>query len=459
MPAPPPTDAGPLAEPVPPGWPGDDPTVPDELGLLGGRPRRPRSSDDVGPEPRRRRRADTGPHPGRRSGVAHDGGPGTGATSRADVDTSHDGHDEPFEADADEGPHGEIAVGDGDDLVAGVQPAGRALVVMVVALVLAMLVNADALVERAERRAPGAQRDRALAVWYPVQDVSHVLQLHRIRELADWAAGDDDGEVAAPAPGRGSRDRGAGSRGPGGAADAGDDEAAGTSDTPAGAGELRTPTEDDPLRLWVGGDFMAQLLGESLLASAEPTGLIDPVLHYESASGLTRSDYYDWPDALGRDLDDHDAEVVVVMLGVNDGQGIMLADGTPVPAVDDPRWAPEYRRRVGALMDQLRAPGRLVVWIGQPPMRDPDLAASITVVNQAYADEAASRPWVTHVDAAAVLGGPGGTYAESLPAGPDGGGTAVDVRQPDGIHLTPAGGERLAAEVMAVIDAAVDLPG
>jgi hypothetical protein len=459
MPAPPPTDAGPLAEPVPPGWPGDDPTVPDELGLLGGRPRRPRSSDDVGPEPRRRRRADTGPHPGRRSGVAHDGGPGTGATSRADVDTSHDGHDEPFEADADEGPHGEIAVGDGDDLVAGVQPAGRALVVMVVALVLAMLVNADALVERAERRAPGAQRDRALAVWYPVQDVSHMLQLHRIRELADWAAGDDDGEVAAPAPGRGSRDRGAGSRGPGGAADAGDDEAAGTSDTPAGAGELRTPTEDDPLRLWVGGDFMAQLLGESLLASAEPTGLIDPVLHYESASGLTRSDYYDWPDALGRDLDDHDAEVVVVMLGVNDGQGIMLADGTPVPAVDDPRWAPEYRRRVGALMDQLRAPGRLVVWIGQPPMRDPDLAASITVVNQAYADEAASRPWVTHVDAAAVLGGPGGTYAESLPAGPDGGGAAVDVRQPDGIHLTPAGGERLAAEVMAVIDAAVDLPG
>jgi hypothetical protein len=459
MPAPPPTDAGPLAEPVPPGWPGDDPTVPDELGLLGGRPRRPRSSDDVGPEPRRRRRADTGPHPGRRSGVAHDGGPGTGATSRADVDTSHDGHDEPFEADADEGPHGDMAVGDGDDLVAGVQPAGRALVVMVVALVLAMLVNADALVERAERRAPGAQRDRALAVWYPVQDVSHVLQLHRIRELADWAAGDDDGEVAAPAPGRGSRDRGAGSRGPGGAADAGDDEAAGTSDTPAGAGELRTPTEDDPLRLWVGGDFMAQLLGESLLASAEPTGLIDPVLHYESASGLTRSDYYDWPDALGRDLDDHDAEVVVVMLGVNDGQGIMLADGTPVPAVDDPRWAPEYRRRVGALMDQLRAPGRLVVWIGQPPMRDPDLAASITVVNQAYADEAASRPWVTHVDAAAVLGGPGGTYAESLPAGPDGGGAAVDVRQPDGIHLTPAGGERLAAEVMAVIDAAVDLPG
>jgi lysophospholipase L1-like esterase len=459
MPAPPPTDTGPLAQPVPPGWPGDDPTVPDELGLLGGRPRRPPSFDDLGSEPVRRGRPlpadDDRPRPRRRAGDMHGGGPGPTATGRARVGATDGGHDERLEFEAPgDGPHDDVDVVEGDDLVAGVQPAGRALVVMVVALVLAMLVNADALVERAERRPTGPQRDRALAVWHPVQDVSHALQLHRIRELADWAAGDDGSEAAAPAPGRGSGDRGTGD--PGGGAD---DAAAGTADTPARDGEVRTPTEDEPLRLWVGGDFMAQVFGESLLAKAEPTGLIDPELHYESASGLTRSDYYDWPEALGRDLDDHDAEVVVVMLGVNDGQGIMLADGTPVPAVDDPRWATEYRRRVGALMDQLRAPGRLVVWVGQPPMRNPDFAAAMAVVNQAYVDEAAGRPWVTYVDAAALLGGPGGTYAENLPAGPGGAGTPVEVRQPDGIHLAPAGGERLAAEVMAVIDAAVDLPG
>jgi hypothetical protein len=429
MPAPPPTDADSLAQPVPPGWPGDDPTVPDELGLLGGRPRRPPSIDALG-------------------------APGAGRDNGYEVAADDDPRGEPY-GDVD---HLDLEVDvDGDDLVAGVQPAGRALVVIVVALVLAMLVNADALVERAERRPPGPQRDRALAVWHPVQDVSHALQLHRIRELADWVAGGDDGEAAAPAPGRGSRDRG-GTHDAGGGVAGGDDEVEGTSDTPARDGELRTPTEDEPLRLWVGGDFMAQVFGESLLAAAEPTGLIDPVIHYESASGLTRSDYYDWPEALGRDLADHDADVVVVMVGANDGQGIMLADGTPVPAVDDPRWAPEYQRRVGSLMDRLRAPGRMVVWVGQPPMRNPDFAAAMAVVNRAYADEAAGRPWVTYVDAAAVLGGPGGTYAENMPAGPAGGAPVV-VRQPDGIHLTPAGGERLAAEVMAVIEAAVDLSG
>jgi hypothetical protein len=101
-----------------------------------------------------------------------------------------------------------------DDLVAGVQPAGRVLVIIVAALVLAMLVNADALVERAERKPPGAERDRSLAVWHPVQDVSHVLQLDRLRQVTDWAVGDDDREATTTAPARGARELGAsGARG------------------------------------------------------------------------------------------------------------------------------------------------------------------------------------------------------------------------------------------------------
>ena len=113
MPGPPPTDTGPAAQPIPPGWPGDDPTVPDELGVLGSRPRRPPSID----------------------GVVLRRGNGSGERSepaerRRAAQTDHRDHAHP----------GDRAAVDDDDLVAGVQPAGRALVVMVVALVLAMLV-------------------------------------------------------------------------------------------------------------------------------------------------------------------------------------------------------------------------------------------------------------------------------------------------------------------------------
>jgi len=212
--------------------------------------------------------------------------------------------------------------------------------------------------------------------------------------------------------------------------------------------ELRTPTRDEPLRLWVGGDSMAQTFGESLVRMADETGVVDPTIHYETSSGLTRNDYYDWPRALARDVADQRSEVVVAVFGANDAQGIVLPDGMAVPDMSDPRWEPEYRRRVAALMDQLRRGGRLVVWITQPPMRDPEFDARIDVINDVYTDEASSRPWVALIDAATVLGDEAGGFAELLPAGSGG---VEDLRLADGVHLTRAGADRLAAEVLDVV--------
>jgi hypothetical protein len=433
----PPTGTGPPRAPVPAGWPGDDPTEPEDLALLGGRRR----------ERHRRARARRGSHNG----------------SDAPVEPPQAGPDEPAQALVEEPPEGngvvdepaddDIPVDLGhDDVVAGRQPAGRAVVIIVAALVLAMLVNADALVARAERQPPGRARDRALAVWHPVQDVSHALQLHRIRQLADRMVGDDgDGdENSVPS----TRDTRRGS--------AADDGASTTTTSPQaggaapGAVELRAPTADDPLRLWVGGDSMAQVFGPALATAAGATGLVEPTVHYEMASGLTRPDYFDWPRELRADIAAGDPEVLVAVFGVNDGQGIVLPDGTPVSEVDDPRWSAEYRRRVAELMDDLRADDRLVLWVLLPPMQDADYAARMAVVTQAVAAEAASRPWVVTVDAAGSLADASGAFAGSLP---DAAGAPVDVRLDDGIHLTEAGAARLASQVMEVLGAQADLTG
>ncbi len=71
----------------------------------------------------------------------------------------------------------------------GEQSAGACCVTMVVALALAALVNADALVERAERKPFGDGRDRSLAIWHPVQDIAHLTQISRLRDLGDWLGG------------------------------------------------------------------------------------------------------------------------------------------------------------------------------------------------------------------------------------------------------------------------------
>jgi hypothetical protein len=125
-------------------------------------------------------------------------------------------------------------------------------------------------------------------------------------------------------------------------------------------------------------------------------------------------------------------DVVVFMIGANDALQGMAMD--------------QYRQRVGAVMDQLRAPGRWVLWVGEPNMGRADLAAGVRTLNQVFAEEAAARPWVTYVDTWSLTSDSQGSYQEYLP-GEDG---ALElVRVYDGVHFTPAGGRRLAAAVIA----------
>jgi hypothetical protein len=297
--------------------------------------------------------------------------------------------------------------------------------------VLAALINADAMVERAERKPIGPDRDRALAIWHPVQDVSHVLQLHRIRAIGDALVGDDDvARASTPTPSRGREP----------APDAVDEQALATTTTVPPRPELRRPTAAAPLRVWVGGDSMMRDLSESVLRATAANPLLAVTTHYEISSGLTRPDYFDWPAALAADMEATDAEVVIVMFGANDGQGLVAADGTVHQRVSEPGWQQEYGRRVAAVMDQLQAPGRLVLWVAQPPMRDGDFDARIRIINELYRDAAATRPWVDLVETAPVVGTAAGGYDSAR-------------RQGDGIHLSREGADLLAGDLLARITA------
>ena len=154
---------------------------------------------------------------------------------------------------------------------------------MVVALVLAALVNADALVERAERKPLGPGRDRSLAIWHPVQDIAHVTQISRLRDLGDWLVGnEDEGGRGVPV-------------GPGPPTTVPPDAV-----RPDAAG-ARPP--DEPLRVYIGGDSIIRDAGDAFLNLASDSPLFDTTLHYENATGLTRPDFYDWPAALADDMD------------------------------------------------------------------------------------------------------------------------------------------------------------
>jgi uncharacterized protein len=312
----------------------------------------------------------------------------------------------------------------------GEQSAGRVLLTMVVALALAALVNADAIVDRVEREPFGHARDRSLAIWHPVQDVAHVTQLTRLRDLGDWLAGNEDrGASSAVPPVAGPSD--------------------GSDTTAATVPELRTPTAAHPLRVYLAGDSIMHDAGNAFLDVASGNPLLAPTLHYENATGLTRPDFFDWPSAVAADAERLHPDAVFLLFGGNDAQGLVTPDGSVVQDLSDPAWQAEYRRRVGAVMDELQADGRRVYWIGLPPMRSPRFDAHAAIMSTVYREAAASRPWVTYLDIVPLFGDERGHYVDRKP---DASGTEVSVRKDDGVHFNAAGADRIARHLLGLID-------
>jgi len=101
-------------------------------------------------------------------------------------------------------------------------------------------------------------------------------------------------------------------------------------------------------------------------------------------------------------------------------------------------------------MDEMRAEGRLVVWVGQPNMgpNRPDLQARVPALNAIFQEEAGKRPGVLYVDIWSLTSDANGAYAPFLP---NEDGSVVLIRANDGVHFTPEGGRRLAVAVMNAI--------
>jgi len=206
-----------------------------------------------------------------------------------------------------------------------------------------------------------------------------------------------------------------------------------------------TPT--DPLRLSIIGDSMAQIFGSSLENLAEVTRFIEAKLDYKVSSGLSRPDFFDWPQHMIDQLVEFDPDATVVLFGANDGQNVKYKG--KVLKVGSKAWQKLYAKRVGKAMDILTKGARRSYWVGNPIMRDPGYRARISMMDHIYEAEAKKHPGVFYVPTWALFVNEKGSYAEYLP---DADGDPVLMRNADGIHLTRAGGDRMAQAALDVIE-------
>jgi hypothetical protein len=306
--------------------------------------------------------------------------------------------------------------------------AGHVIVVGIVALLLGALLNAPGIEKTAESQPVGWRRDVSRFFAEPLADVSRFLHTDRPREWFQNALGregDDDISVSLPSP-----------------------TTLPEQATTTTVGVAFAP--DDPLRIWVGGDSLAVIPGQSVLerfpgASEGVIQSVRPEVDGQVATGLARPEVFNWPDHLKAETAS-DPDVVILTLGSNDDQALTNAPGGgTVSQGDAEAWVAEYRRRVGGLMDQIVGEGRTLVLVGIPIVRDSGRAAEYNTINTIFKEEAAKRDdRVLFVDTYPLFTDADDNYADYLP---NDAGDLVRYREGDGIHLTRAGGDLVADEI------------
>ncbi len=186
------------------------------------------------------------------------------------------------------------------------------------------------------------------------------------------------------------------------------------------------------------GDFMAGAVAEGLIEAFEESENVKIVEKWNGSSGFVRSDYYDWPASLPAIIAEIKPSAVIVMLGTNDRQQI-LVDGERVTQ-GTPAWSAEYERRVRAMAEAIKAGGTPAIWVGQPALRSSQMTASMLVFNDIYRRniEAVSGSFVDIWDGFVDENG------AFQPTGPDMNGLPARLRGSDGISFAKAGKRKAA---------------
>jgi len=303
----------------------------------------------------------------------------------------------------------------------------RVLGVCLAAFALWLLLDAPTLEHNAQVSPIGTRRSVSLSILRPIAALSRDLGVSHLVSVADGLIGRNGNHpgngqaITAPPPKRHRVGQ------------------VSTTTTPPNTVN-RHPTAANPLRVLVLGDSLGIDLGDVLVNDLTQTGVCRATLDGQVSTGLTRPDYFNWPAELASDLSKDDPQVVVVMIGANDAQDL---PGPPDIPFGTPAWLATYRSRVESFMGEATSEGASLIWVGMPPMQNGGLSSNMQTLNGIVQAAAKERPGVQFVDSWNLLGTSGGQYTPYLVVN----GQEVNVREPDGTHITPGGAQILSEAV------------
>lgn len=203
--------------------------------------------------------------------------------------------------------------------------------------------------------------------------------------------------------------------------------------------------------LVLGDSFVVSAFGVTLERLLAEHPELEGARRGKSSSGLARPDFFDWFGEGRRLVARYRPDLVVVIMGGNDGQDLVPWAGKRRVHWGSPGWPAAYRERVVAFVKAVRAPGRKVLWLGLPPMGPRRFEKKVEYIRKLQREALRDLEDVSYVDTRPLLTDARGRLLPTVPSSKGGGKggrkKGARIRDPDGVHFTVAGGQFFAREV------------
>jgi hypothetical protein len=220
---------------------------------------------------------------------------------------------------------------------------------------------------------------------------------------------------------------------------------------------VEAPRPESPRTVLLLGDsLIATGFGQYLEALLNAHPKVRSARRAKSSTGLARPDFFDWM-AVGREeIERHQPDVVVVILGGNDGQSLTDDRGRAEVRWGQSGWEAAYRQRTEAFLRLLSAPGRKILWLELPPTKLKNFERKLGLIRGLQREVLAAREDARYLDTRPFFTDAKGKLL--LEAQVQGFRKPMRLKLADGVHFSVAGGRYFATQVFPHVMELLGLP-
>jgi hypothetical protein len=190
------------------------------------------------------------------------------------------------------------------------------------------------------------------------------------------------------------------------------------------------------------GDSLGADLGYGISDQLPVNSGLNMQLYDRASTGLANSWFFNWPVNLQTDLSKVHPQLVIVLLGGNDQQG-MTVNGNVV-SFPSPAWEKDYIDYIRQVTAEVTNTGAYLMWVGLPIMQPFSYNQGAAILNELYKEAVPSEPDATFVPVWSLLANPSGQFQMQAAVN----GQETTLRSSDGIHFSFAGEAVLATYIL-----------